>query len=136
MPATMASKRSSKRKAVSRSTRKKGKRNVTALGNVVHGWRKAAPILERWRRAAAKIEIQLRRPRIIDAAPIDFIRGEIISQPTSGRALGQEASRFSGHLIFFTKDDITVRRPSGAILVIDNYEIAALGDGRSRIEPA
>lgn len=40
----------------------------------------------------------------------------------------------AGHLIFFTKDDVTIRRPSGAILVIDNYEIAAISDSKTRLE--
>jgi hypothetical protein len=30
---------------------------------------------------------------------------------------------------------VTVRRPSGAILVIDNYEIIAMSDGMKRFEP-
>jgi len=37
-------------------------------------------------------------------------------------------------LIFFTKDDVTVRRPPGAILVIDSYEIAAISDGKTRFK--
>ena len=44
------------------------------------------------------------------------------------------AVKFRGQLIFFTKDDVTIRRPSGAILVIDNYEIAALSDGKACFE--
>jgi hypothetical protein len=30
---------------------------------------------------------------------------------------------------------VTVRRPSGAILVIDNYEIIAMSDEKKRFEP-
>ncbi len=30
---------------------------------------------------------------------------------------------------------MTIRRPSGAILVIDNYEIVALSDRKTRFEP-
>ncbi len=32
------------------------------------------------------------------------------------------------------KDDVTIRRPSGAILIIDNYEIAAISDSKTRLE--
>ena len=39
---------------------------------------------------------------------------------------GHPTNKFLGQLIFFTGSDVTIRRPSGAILVIDNYEIVAL----------
>jgi len=66
---------------------------------------------------------------MIDPVAIDLIRGEPITDD-------QKATRkFRGQLIFFTKADVTVRRPTGAILVIDNYEIAAISDGKTRFEP-
>jgi len=37
-------------------------------------------------------------------------------------------------LIYFTEDDVTIRRSSGAILVIDSYEIATISDGKTRFE--
>jgi hypothetical protein len=47
----------------------------------------------------------------------------------------QGTRTFQGRLIFFTRADVTIRRPSGAILFIDNYEIAAISDGKTRFEP-
>jgi len=48
---------------------------------------------------------------------------------------GTPDQRFRGQLIYFTSADVTIRRPSGAILVIDNYEIVAVSDGKTRLEP-
>ena len=42
---------------------------------------------------------------------------------------------FRGQLIYFTNADLTLRRPSGAILVIDRYEVEAISDGKTRLEP-
>ncbi len=75
------------------------------------------------------MQVELKRPRAIDVVPIDFLRGEPAEQP------GQAQQKFRGQLIYFTAADVTIRRPSGAILVIDNYEITALSAGNSRIEP-
>jgi hypothetical protein len=49
---------------------------------------------------------------------------------------GTPTDRFRGQVVYFTNVDVTVRRSSGAILVIDNYEIAAMSDGKKRFEPA
>lgn len=88
-------------------------------------------LLERWRRSRANVTVELTRPRVIDVVPIDFLRGEP-SQP----ATAQEPTRkFRARLIYFTADDVTFRRPSGAILVVDNYEITSLSDGKHRFEP-
>jgi hypothetical protein len=38
-------------------------------------------------------------------------------------------------LIYFTSADVTVRRRSGAIVVIDSYEIVAISDGKILFEP-
>ena len=93
-------------------------------------WKQARPLFEKWRISSASVKVELRRPRVIDAVPIDFLRGE----PAEGTA-SQGTRTFRGRLIFYTKADVTIRRPSGAILFIDNYEIAALSDSRSRFEP-
>ncbi len=42
--------------------------------------------------------------------------------------------RFRGQVIYITSADVTLRRPSGAILVIDNYEIACMSDGNTRFD--
>jgi hypothetical protein len=97
---------------------------------VVRQWRQARPILERWRREATSVHVELRRPRVIDVVPIDFLRGEPAEQP------GTPTSNFRATLLFFTGADLTFRRPSGAILVVDLYEIAALSAGDTRVEPA
>ncbi len=85
--------------------------------------------METWRRECGNVQVELKRPRAIDIVPIDFIRGEPVERE------GPAKQKFSGRLIYFTRADVTFRRPSGAILVIDNYEIAALSDGKSRFEP-
>ncbi len=99
-----------------------------AAKTVVRGWKKARAVLERWRRNAATIQVELKQPRVIDVVPIDFLRGEPAERE------GQSRSKFRGQLIFFTAADITIRRASGAILVIDNYEFVTLSDARTRLE--
>jgi hypothetical protein len=104
---------------------------------VIRSWKEIRPLLERWRRAATTLHIKLRRPRAIDIAPIDFVRGEVMSAAKPENAApGKLSEKFTGRLIFATHDDLTIRRPSGAILVIDNYEIASLSDGHTHFEPA
>ena len=98
------------------------KRVIRSLG-------KARTLFERWRKKLTNLQIELKRPRVIDVVPVDFLRDE------GPERQGQPTQKFSGQLIFFTKDDVTIRRPSGAILVIDNYEIAAISEGRTRFEP-
>jgi len=48
---------------------------------------------------------------------------------------GTPTNRFRGQVVYFTNADVTLRRPSGAILVIDNYEIIAMSDRKKRFEP-
>jgi hypothetical protein len=114
--------------------RRKQARQRARGPRVVRSWKKARPVLERWRKAGTTLRIRLRRPREIDVVPIDFLRGEP-APAGAGRRAARPTAHFSARLIFFTAADLTVRRPSGAILVIDNYEVAALSDGRTRIEP-
>ncbi len=66
---------------------------------------------------------------MIDVVPIDFLRGEPVEDE------GRVKRKFRGRLIYYTSADVTIRRPSGAILVIDNYELAALSDDKFRLEP-
>ena len=106
------------------------KRKRKARPRIIRTWSKAQAQLKRWRSATANLQMELKRPRVIDVVPIDFLRGEPVEQ------VGEPTTKFRGRLIFYTAADITVRRPSGAILVIDLYEIAALSDGKTRVEPA
>ena len=106
------------------------KSSKRARAKTIRAWKQARPLFEKWRRACASVRVELTRPRVIDLAPIDLLRGE----PAEGTAR-QGTRVFRGQLIYHTAADVTIRRPSGAILIIDNYEIAALSDSRSRFEP-
>ena len=97
---------------------------------IIRSWKQARRLFEKWRKACATVKVELRRPRVIDVVPIDFLSGE----PAEGTAT-QGTRIFRGRLIYHTTADVTIRRPSGAILIIDNYELAALSDSRSRFEP-
>jgi len=96
---------------------------------IVRSWAKGRALLERWRRNCSAVRVELKRPRAIDVVPIDFLRGE------PAERAGPARQKFSGRLIYYTSADVTIRRPSGAILVVDHYEIAALSDARTRLEP-
>ena len=69
------------------------------------------------------------RSRVIDAVLIDFVSGEPVERG------GTPTTTFRGRLIYFTNSDLTIRRPSGAILVVDRYEIMSVTDGKTRLEP-
>ena len=105
------------------------KRPRKSRQRIIRTWSKAQAQLKRWRSEAANLHVELKRPRVIDVVPIDFLRGEPAEQA------GEPTTKFRGRLIFYTKDDITIRRPSGAILVIDLYEIASLSDSKACVEP-
>jgi hypothetical protein len=93
------------------------------------GWSEVAVVLERWRKDLTGLAVELKQPRVIDVVPIDFLSGETIDRQ------GKPTKKFRGQLIHFTKADVTIRRPSGAILVIDRYEVIAISDGKTRFEP-
>jgi len=95
----------------------------------IQTWKRAKSLLERWRRNLTPLAVELKQPRVIDVVPIDFVSGE----PVERR--GKPTKRFRGELIHFTNADMTVRRSSGAILVIDRYEVVAISDGKRRFEP-
>ncbi|HJY86952.1 MAG TPA: hypothetical protein VKE24_08960 [Candidatus Acidoferrales bacterium] len=100
-----------------------------ASKRIVRSWAQGRVLLERWRRNLVPIHVELKQPRAIDAVPVDFLRGEPVERT------GLARRKFQGRLVYFTSADVTIRRPSGAILVVDNYEIAALSDSHSRLEP-
>jgi hypothetical protein len=101
----------------------------TAQRKTVRGWREATGLLNRWRKDLKTLTIELKQPRVIDLVPIDFVSGEPVERE------GKPTKKFRGQLIYFTNDDVTVRRPCGAILVIDRYEVVAISDGKARFEP-
>ncbi len=99
------------------------------IARTIRSWTQGRALLERWRRTGSNVRVELKRPRVIDVVPIDFLRGEPVERQ------GPAKRTFAGRLIYYTTVDVTIRRPSGAILVIDNYEIAALADRKARFEP-
>ncbi len=100
-----------------------------AQGRIVRGWREARTLLERWRKDLKTLTVELKQSRVIDLVPIDFVSGEPVERE------GKPTKRLRGQLIYFTNADLTIRRPSGAILVIDRYEVVAISDGKMRFEP-
>ena len=100
-----------------------------ARGKTVRGWREARAFLGRWRKNLKTLTVELKQPRVIDVVPMDFVSGEPVEHA------GKQTKRFRGQLIYSTSADLTIRRPSGAILVIDRYEVAAISDGKTRFEP-
>ena len=91
---------------------------------VIRAWKEAQRLLEGWRKQ--------QRRRVIDVVPVGFLRNEVPERQ------GEPRQKFCGQLIFFTKDDVTVRYTSAVILVIDNFELAAqyLFSGFSRCGPS
>ena len=83
----------------------------------------------RWRKDLKMLTVELKQPRVIDVVPIDFVSGEPVERK------GTPTQKFQGQLIYFTSDDVTIRRPSGALLVVDNYGLVAISDGKTRFEP-
>jgi hypothetical protein len=95
----------------------------------IHSWRDEKPLLEHWREDLKTVSIELKQPRVIDAVPMNFVSGEPVERE------GKATTTFRGRLIYFTNADLTIRRPSGAILVIDRYETITISDGKKRLEP-
>jgi len=104
-------------------------RRRRAASRTIHSWKQARALLERWRKRLLTVDVELRQARVIDVVPIDFVSGEPVER------LGTPKQRFRGQLIYFTSADVTIRRPSGAVLVIDTYELVAISDGKTRLEP-
>ena len=100
-----------------------------APGKTVRGWREARTLLERWRKDLKTLTVELKQPRVIEVVPIDFVSGEPVERE------GKPTKRLRGQLIYFTNADLTIRRPSGAILVIDRYEVGSISDGKTRFQP-
>ena len=63
---------------------------------IIRSWAQGRALLERWRRNLAPIDVELKRPRAIDAVPIDFLRGEPVERA------GPAGRKFQGRLLYFT----------------------------------
>jgi hypothetical protein len=100
-----------------------------AQGKTVRGWSEAGALLERWRKDLNTLTVELRQPRVIDLVPINFVSGEPVERE------GKPTKKLRGQLIYLTNADLTIRRPSGAILVIDRYEVSSISYGKIRFEP-
>ena len=90
-------------------------------------WKLGRLLLDRWRRDLTEIDIQLKRPKAIDLLLPDSASGE----PVDGEG---GVKQFRGQVIYFTDEAVTVRRPCGTILVLENEGILELSDGRDRVE--
>jgi len=101
----------------------------TQRRETILSWKSARPFFDHWRKELKTLTVELKEPRVIDAVPIDSVSGEPIERE------GRPTTTFQGRLIYFTNSDLTMRRPSGAILVIDRYEVIAVSDGKTRFEP-
>ena len=93
--------------------------------NTIQSWKDARPCLERRRKDLKTLTVELKQPRVIDVVPIE--------EPVERG--GTPTKKFWGQLLYLTNTDLTIRRPSGAILVIDRYEMVAISDGKTRFEP-
>ena len=105
------------------------KRGARTVVKTIRTSKEGRVLLERWRRNLATIEVELKQPRLIDALPIQFVGGEPV-QPER-----KPIRRFRGQLIYLSSAGVTVRRRSGAVVVIDSYEIVAISDDKVRFEP-
>jgi len=74
------------------------------------------------------VEIELKQPRMVDFSPMAFVSGKPLQPEAEPRR------RFRGQVIYVTGADVTVRHRSGAITVIDQYEIVAISDSKTRLE--
>ncbi len=95
----------------------------------IQSWKGATPRLERWRKDLKTLTVELKQPRVIDVVPTDFVSGEPVERE------GTPTNKFRGQLLYLTNADLTIRRPSGAIMVIDRYEVVAISDEKTRFEP-
>jgi tRNA-dihydrouridine synthase len=90
-------------------------------------WKLERLLLDRWRRELTEVDIELKRPKVVDPLLADSASGEAVD--------GEGAvKRFRGQIIYFTDEAVTIRRPCGAILVLGNDEILDLSDGQDHLE--
>jgi len=59
---------------------------------IVHTWKQAQVVVERWRKNLTNVQVELKQPRVIDVSPIDFVSGEPIDRkgtPTKRQLMTQ-----------------------------------------------
>jgi len=61
---------------------------------VIQSRERAQALFEGWRKKLTNLQIELKRPRIIDVVPADFLRDEVPERQ------GQPTQKFRGQLIF------------------------------------
>jgi hypothetical protein len=89
-------------------------------------WRLGRQLLDRWRKELTEVAIELNYPKVVDPLLADSASGE----PIDGEGA---VKRFRGQVIYFTDKAVTVRRPSGSILVLENDEILDVSDGQDHV---
>ena len=90
-------------------------------------WKLGRLLLDRWRRDQSEVNIELKRPTAIDPMLAESASGE----PVDGNGA---VKQLCGQVIYVTDDAVTVRRPSGAILVLDNDQILNVSGGQDEID--
>jgi hypothetical protein len=75
-----------------------------AAEETIQSWKGATPRLERWRKDLKTLTVELKQPRVIDVAPIDFVSGEPVERE------GPPTNKFRGQLLYLTNADLTIRR--------------------------
>jgi len=53
---------------------------VRRVKKIVHTWKQAQVVVERWRKNLTNVQVELKQPRVIDVSPIDFVSGEPIDR--------------------------------------------------------
>jgi len=90
-------------------------------------WKLGRLLLDHWRREQTEVNIELKRPMVIDPMLAESASGE----PVDGNGA---VKQFCGQVIYFTDDAVTVRRPCGEILVVENDQILNVSGGQDEIE--
>jgi hypothetical protein len=103
---------------------------VRRAKRIVHTWKQAQVLLERWRKNLTDVQVELKQPRVIDVTPIDFVSGEPVECKGT-----HTTKRLRGQLIYFTNADVMIRLVflADCELLSDrhgrNFLIVYLGDG-------
>jgi len=79
---------------------------VRRAKRIVHTWKQAQVLLERWRKNLTNVQVELKQPRVIEVTPIGFVSEEPVERK------GTPTKRLRGRLIYFTNADVMIRRPS------------------------
>ncbi len=86
----------------------------------IQSWKQAKAVLDRWRKNLVNLQVELKHPRVIGVAPIDFMSREPAERE------GIRRKKFRRQLIYSKDADLTIRRLSDAILVVEDLRPQAL----------